>query len=74
MSEYTRNAATSAAAIADAIDGALKVEGANKYALASELTSLADRVKALEDASLRSAVMSAVDACTKKAKELGKKQ
>lgn len=55
---------TVAAAIADAIDGALKVEGANKYALASELTSLADRVKALEDAGYQNAeqVGSAIDA------------
>ena len=36
--------------IAAKIDEALKVEGANKYALASELTALAGRVKALEDA------------------------
>lgn len=55
---------TVVAAIADAIDGALKVEGANKYALASELTSLADRVKALEDAGYQNAeqVGSAIDA------------
>jgi hypothetical protein len=54
---------TVVAAIADAIDGALKVEGANKYALASELTSLADRVKALEDAGYQNAeqVGSAID-------------
>ena len=36
--------------IANAIDAALKVEGADKYALASDLTDLAGRVKALEDA------------------------
>ena len=36
--------------IAAAIDEALKVEGANKYALAADLTDLANRVKALEDA------------------------
>lgn len=36
--------------IANAIDAALKVEGADKFALASDLTDLADRVKALEDA------------------------
>lgn len=36
--------------IANAIDAALKVEGVEKYALASDLTDLAERVKALEDA------------------------
>ena len=36
--------------IANAIDAALKVEGVDKYALASDLTDLAGRVKALEDA------------------------
>lgn len=36
--------------ISNAIDAALKVEGNDKYALASDLNSLADRVKALEDA------------------------
>lgn len=36
--------------IATAITGALKVEGVDKYALASDLTALAARVKALEDA------------------------
>ena len=36
--------------IANAIDAALMVEGVEKYALATDLTSLADRVKALEDA------------------------
>lgn len=36
--------------IANAIDAALKVDGVDKYALASDLTSLATRVKALEDA------------------------
>ena len=36
--------------IAAAIDEALKVEGANKFALASDLVDLADRVKELEDA------------------------
>lgn len=35
--------------IAAALEAALKVEGADKYALASELITLADRVKALED-------------------------
>lgn len=36
--------------ISNAIDAALKVEGVDKYALASDLTTLAGRVKALEDA------------------------
>ena len=36
--------------VAAAIDEALKVEGANKFALASDLVDLANRVKALEDA------------------------
>ena len=36
--------------ISDAINTALKVDGVDKYALASDLSSLADRVKALEDA------------------------
>lgn len=36
--------------ISEAIAEALKVEGADKYALASDLSDLADRVKALEDA------------------------
>lgn len=36
--------------ISEAIDAALKIEGVNKYALASDLSALADRVKALEDA------------------------
>ena len=36
--------------IAAAIDEALKVEGADKFALASDLVDLANRVKALEDA------------------------
>ena len=41
--------------IAAAIDAALKVDGADKYALASELTALADRVKAIEDAGYQNA-------------------
>ena len=50
--------------IATAIEAALKVEGADKYALASDLTSLADRVKALEDAEYQDAdaVAAAIDA------------
>lgn len=39
-------------AIAAAITEALKVDGVDKYALASDLSSLADRVKELEDADL----------------------
>ena len=50
--------------IATAIEAALKVEGADKYALASNLTDLADRVKALEDAGYQDAdaVAAAIDA------------
>ena len=36
--------------VAAAIEAALKVDGADKYALASDLVDLANRVKALEDA------------------------
>ena len=36
--------------ILNAIDAALKIEGVEKYALATELSALADRVKAIEDA------------------------
>jgi hypothetical protein len=46
--------------VAAAIDAAMKVDGADKYALASDLNDLADRVKALEDAGYMNAV--AVDA------------
>ena len=55
---------TVVAKIADAINAALKVEGVDKYALASDLTSLATRVKALEDAEYQNAnqVGSAIDA------------
>jgi hypothetical protein len=54
---------TVVASIASAIDAALKVDGANKYALASNLNTLADRVKALEDAGYQNAeqVGSAID-------------
>ena len=50
--------------IAAAIEEALKVDGADKYALASDLTALADRVKVLEDAGYQNAeqVGSAIDA------------
>lgn len=41
--------------ISNAIDTALKVDGVDKYALASDLTALADRVKALEDAGYQDA-------------------
>lgn len=55
---------TVVAAIASAIEAALKIEGVEKYALASELTALAGRVKALEDAGYQNAdqVGSAIDA------------
>ena len=46
--------------VAAAIETALKVDGADKYALASDLIDLADRVKALEDAGYMDSV--AVDA------------
>ena len=50
--------------IAKAIDDALKIDGVDKYALASNLTSLSQRVKALEDAGYQNAeqVDSAIDA------------
>lgn len=50
--------------IATAIEAALKVEGVDKYALASDLNSLANRVKALEDAGYQDAdaVAAAIDA------------
>lgn len=50
--------------IATAIEAALKVEGVDKYALASDLTNLANRVKALEDAGYQDAdaVAAAIDA------------
>ena len=52
------------ASIAAAIDAALKADGADKFALASDLTALADRIKALEDAGYQNAeqVGSAIDA------------
>ena len=55
---------TVVASIASAIDAALKVDGADKYALASDLNALAVRVKALEDAGYQNAeqVGSAIDA------------
>ena len=56
--------ATVVASIAAAIEAALKVDGADKFALASSLSALADRVKALEDAGFQNAeqVDSAIDA------------
>ena len=56
--------ATVVAKIAAELEAALKVDGADKYALASELTSLANRVKAIEDAGYQNAaqVGSAIDA------------
>ena len=55
---------TVVAEIVNAIDLALKVDGVDKYALAADLTSLADRVKVLEDAGYQNAaqVGSAIDA------------
>lgn len=55
---------TVVAKIAAEIETALKAEGVDKYALASDLSSLADRVKALEDAGYQNAeqVGSAIDA------------
>lgn len=46
---------TVVAEIVDAIDMALKVDGVDKYALAADLTALANRVKALEDAGYQNA-------------------
>lgn len=50
--------------IANAINTALKVDGVDKYALATDLTALANRVKALEDAGYQdaNAVAAAIDA------------
>ena len=50
--------------IAAEIEAALKVEGVDKYALASDLSTLAGRVKAIEDAGYQNAeqVGSAIDA------------
>lgn len=50
--------------IAAEIEAALKVDGVDKYALASDLTTLAGRVKAIEDAGYQNAeqVGSAIDA------------
>lgn len=55
---------TVVASIASAIEAAIKVDGADKYALASDLSALADRVKTLEDAGYQNAeqVGSAIDA------------
>lgn len=55
---------TVVAKIAAEIEAALKVDGVDKYALASNLTALADRVKALEEAGYQNAaqVGSAIDA------------
>ena len=49
--------------IANAIDTALKVDGVDKYALASDLTALANRVQVLENANYQNAeqVGSAID-------------
>ena len=50
--------------ISTAINNALKIDGVEKYALASALTAAVDRVKALEDAGFQNAeqVGSAIDA------------
>ena len=53
--------------IAAAIDAALKVDGADKYALASALTDAVGRIKALEDAG--HVTQSAIDAGVKEAKD-----
>lgn len=55
---------TVVAKIAEAIEEALKVEGVDKYALASDLVALTNRVKALEDAGYQNAaqVGSSIDA------------
>ena len=55
---------TVVAKIAAEITAALKIEGVDKYALASDLSALADRVKAIEDAGYQNAeqVGSAIDA------------
>lgn len=51
-------------AVAEQIADAISAEGLDKYALATDLTALADRVKALEDAGYQNAeqVGSAIDA------------
>ncbi len=55
---------TVVAKIAAELETALKVDGADKYALATDLSNLADRVKTLEDAGYQNAaqVGSAIDA------------
>ena len=55
---------TVVAKIAAEIEAALKADGADKFALAADLTALATRVKALEDAGFQNAeqVGSAIDA------------
>ena len=58
---------TVVAHVAAEIAAALKVDGADKYALASDLSALADRVKALEDAG--HATEAAVAEALKEAKE-----
>lgn len=61
--KYSYIDTTVVAKIAAEIEAALKVDGADKYALASDLTSLATRVKTLEDAGYQNAeqVGSAID-------------
>lgn len=55
---------TVVAKITEALNAALQIEGVDKYALATDLTSLANRVKTLEDAGYQNAsqVGSAIDA------------
>lgn len=53
--------------ISNAINEALKVDGVDKYALASDLTNLATRVKALEDAG--HVTQAAIDTGVKEAKD-----
>lgn len=55
---------TVVAHVAAAIEAALKVDGADKYALASDLSALANRVKAIEEAGYQNAaqVGSAIEA------------
>ena len=55
---------TVVAKIAAELEAALKIDGADKFALAADLNSLADRVQALEDAGYQNAaqVGSAIDA------------
>ena len=66
LEELVGNVAV-ATQIANAIDAALKIEGNDKYALAADLTNLAGRVKALEDAG--HVTQDAIDAGVQAAKD-----